>query len=198
MGDVVRFHARNSAGSAAAKVSKVTCGQPLSAASLTSSGQRAGGMPRVRHPLTMDGLRPSASETAPVPPRASIAVSGVNMETNIVRSLRTSQAFATCETTFSFGRAPIGKMASALDRQAKRLIATREALGFPAQSDFCKAIKVAKNVYNPFETAKRPITLETARKIKKRFGVPLDWTLDGDGAQKLPADLYSKIGHLAA
>lgn len=89
-------------------------------------------------------------------------------------------------------------MAAPLDRQAARLIATREALGFTSQSDFCREIRVAKNVYNPFETAKRPITLATARKIKRRFGVPLDWTLDGDGAQKLPADLYGKIGHLAA
>lgn len=200
MGDVIGFHAAVSAVSAgreAASVSKVTFSRFFSPASLTSSDHRRAGIPRVRQVLTVDAGTWSAAETAPVPPRSSITASGV-MGGNIVRRLRTSQAFARRETTFSFGRAPIGAMATTLGKQAARLIATREALGFPSQTDFCKEIKAAKNVYNPFETGKRPITLGMARKIKKRFGIPLDWTLDGDQAQKLPADIFNKIGHLAA
>ena len=88
-------------------------------------------------------------------------------------------------------------MAGTLKIQATRLVATREALGFAKQSDFCREIGVEKNVYNPFEKAKRPITIAVARKIKRRFGISLDWTLDGD-SDLLPAHLYRKLGQIAA
>jgi transcriptional regulator with XRE-family HTH domain len=79
-----------------------------------------------------------------------------------------------------------------MDAQAKRLIATRLALGYESQVEFCKAIGIEKNLYNPFEKAKRPITVDAARKIKRRFHIPLDWTIDGDAAY-LPLHLARKL-----
>lgn len=202
MGEIVRFHAftsaaKGAAGAVAAKASKVMSRQPFSPASRTISDHLRGGMPRVRQVLTVEAGKPRASETAPVPPRSLITASGV-INGNIVRSLRTSQGFATCETTFLMPCARIRPMGDALLRQAQRLIATRKALGFATQTAFCAQIGVKKNVYNPFERGKRPITLGVARKIQNRFGIPLDWTLDGAGAQKLPADIYPQLSHLAA
>jgi len=89
-------------------------------------------------------------------------------------------------------------MSDILKAQAKRLIATRGALGYAdSQLEFCRQIGIEKNVYNPFEKAKRPITVDAARKIKRRFLVPLDWTIDGDPAY-LPNHLARKLGHLVA
>lgn len=65
----------------------------------------------------------------------------------------------------------------------QRLIAARLKLGFEKQSDFAKALGVGKNVYNPFEKGTRPITLDVARRIRKRFGISVDWLLFGDIGQ---------------
>lgn len=206
MGQIVDFcpHGRASAASAAsgrnsANASNVMWSQPFSAAIRTISGQRRPGMkPRMRQVLTVEGGTPSPADTAPVPPRSSIAESTVtDMDGSVVRKLRTCQEFATCETTISTERDEISTMPEALRDMSKRLIATREALGYTAQSDFCREIGVNKNVYNPFEKAKRPITLAVALKIKKRFGIPLDWTLDGD-PQALSGKVYQKLGRVAA
>lgn len=86
-------------------------------------------------------------------------------------------------------------MADGVKVIAGRLVRTREALGL-AQQEFCREIGVAKNVYNPFETGKRRITVDVARRIKLRFGVSLDWIYDGDPAQ-LPAALYRRIEEAA-
>ena len=79
---------------------------------------------------------------------------------------------------------------------ANRLILTRHALGFPEQVDFCEHIGVAKNVYNPFEKARRRISLDVAIKIRTRCGVSLDWIYCGDVAA-ISANLYKKIARAA-
>lgn len=78
---------------------------------------------------------------------------------------------------------------------AARLVTTREALGF-SQSEFCEQIKVAKNVYNPFEKGKRRISVDVAGKIRDRFGISLDWIYCGDES-RLSAALYRKITRAA-
>lgn len=88
-------------------------------------------------------------------------------------------------------------MTESLSEIANRLKMTREALGFEAQIDFCKEIGVEHNIYNPFEKGKRRITLDVAKKIKKRFGIPLDWVYCADPAQ-LPAKIYRKLAAKAA
>lgn len=202
MGIVVYFqrHARASTGSRgnAANASKVICEQPFSAASRTISDQRPGGMPRVRQVLTVLAGKPSPADTAPVPPRSSIAESAVScMDASIVRSLRTSQEFAPCETTFPPEHAALPLMAESVKDIGQRLLEARLALGFSSQVDFCNEIKVEKNIYNPFERGKRRITIDVAVKIKKRFGIPLDWTYCGDPSA-LPLQFSQKLARLAA
>lgn len=77
------------------------------------------------------------------------------------------------------------------------MIETREALGFESQAEFAKEIGLAKNLYNPFEKGKRPITLRAAKAIKKRFKIGLDWTIDGD-PDDLPGHLFRKLARTAA
>jgi DNA-binding XRE family transcriptional regulator len=198
MGKVIRFHARASTGSpTAAKASKVISAHPFSPASRTSSGQRPGGMPRLRQPLTMDGFKPSASETAPVPPRASIVESGVNMEVNIVRTLRTSQEFATCETTFPVDCGPLGPMIDPPETIGPRLKALRLALKCKTQTDFARKLGIEKNTYNPFEKGSRELTFETACLIRKRFKIPVDYLFWGDMEDQLPAAVSSRLSRAA-
>lgn len=88
-------------------------------------------------------------------------------------------------------------MADPLKQQAKRLRDTREALEFETQVAFAKAIGVAKNTWVDFENGKRPISLGVAKKIKGRFKIGLDWTIDGD-FDDLPGHLFRKLARTAA
>lgn len=68
------------------------------------------------------------------------------------------------------------------DDIARRLIAFRELKGL-SQTEFAAKLHIAKNTLNGYETGSRPLTIETAKKIRKRFGVSLDWLLYGDIGQ---------------
>lgn len=198
MGDAVKLrHARASMVSAAASASKViSFPLPFSKANLTREGQRRDGMPRLRQELTVLSLTPRASETAVVPPRTSIADAGVNdMDPTIVRNLRTSQGLANCEATSSHGADEIALMAAILTGQAKRLAATRLACGVETQDEFATALGMSKGHWNDFENGKRPLTLGIARRIKRRYKLPLDWTLDGDfqALEMAPAQISRRL-----
>lgn len=65
---------------------------------------------------------------------------------------------------------------------ANRLAALREKLGLD-QVDFAKALGIEKNTYNAYERGKRPLSIETAKKIRRRYGVSIDWLLFGDIGQ---------------
>lgn len=174
--------------------------QPFSAASLTKSDQRRGGMPRARQVLMVEAGKFSAAETAPVPPRASIASSAVSaMDASIVRRLRTCQAFADCAATSSWNFGSIEEMADALEMQKKRLKATRIACGAPTQKAFYDAIGISKSGWSEFENGKRPLTLEAARKLKAGYKIPLDWSLDGDvlALDIAPAYISRKLTNVA-
>jgi hypothetical protein len=121
------------------------------------------------------------------------------MDASIVRNLRTCQAFADIEATFLDDLETIGGMADALTRQATRLEATRIACGAHTQKVFYKSIKVGKGAWSDFESGKRPLTLAVARKIKARYGLPLDWTLDGDiqSLELAPTHITRKLTHAA-
>lgn len=204
-GIVLRFprrrHVRASAGmraASSASASKVIREQPFSPASRTMAGHLWAGMPLSRQELTVEAVKPSSVATAPVPPKSSIAEPAVScMDVNIVRRLRTSQEFAHCETTFIDENVPIPPMADTLKEMGRRLELTRLALGFEEQVAYCKEIKIGKNTYNAFERGKRPITLNVALKIRKRFAISLDWTICGDPSA-LPVNLYRKIDRSAA
>lgn len=198
MGMVVAFHARASAGSLAAKASKVMCEQPFSEASRTKSDHRRGGMPRVRQVLTVEAGRPSSADTAPVPPRSSIAESGVSIGATIVRTLRTSQEFASRETTSPDDCDVVGRMITdSPEIIGPRLKALRVALGIRTQTAFAKRLGIEKNTYNPFETGKRALTFEVACVIRNKFKVPLDYLFWGDMEDQLPAHILTKIDRAA-
>jgi transcriptional regulator with XRE-family HTH domain len=63
-----------------------------------------------------------------------------------------------------------------------RLAALREKLGLD-QAAFAKSLGIEKNTYNAYERGKRPLTIETAKKIRRRYGISVDWLLFGDIGQ---------------
>lgn len=65
---------------------------------------------------------------------------------------------------------------------ANRLAALRDKLGLD-QVDFAKALGIEKNTYNAYERGKRPLSIETAKKIRRRYGISVDWLLFGDIGQ---------------
>ena len=68
------------------------------------------------------------------------------------------------------------------DDIARRLIAVREEQGL-SQVAMAHEINVAKNTLNGYEKGTRSLTLETAKRIRDRFGVSIDWLLNGDVGQ---------------
>jgi len=61
----------------------------------------------------------------------------------------------------------------------RRIIALRERAGLQ-QQQLAKDLHLAKSTLNGYETGDRPLTMETARRLRRRFGVTLDWLLFGD------------------
>lgn len=207
MGSVIRFpgrrHAtRASAGALAAisaSASSVTVSQPRSPASRTKGTQWGAGMPpgRSRQPLTVDFESERASATCLVPPSASMIDPGVTMSRSVVRTTRTCQGFADCETTILPGHVPIGRMVDDPKVIGRRLRALRVALGINKQIDFARSIGVEKQTYNPWEKGARPLTFEGACLIRKRYNIPLDYLFYGAAVGDLPAKILEKINEAA-
>jgi transcriptional regulator with XRE-family HTH domain len=65
---------------------------------------------------------------------------------------------------------------------ANRLIALREKLQ-QDQKTFAESLGIEKNTYNAYERGKRPLTIESAKKIRKKYGISTDWLLYGDLGQ---------------
>lgn len=123
------------------------------------------------------------------------------MDGNIICDLQICQDFAHCKTTGGTFCAEFGAMAEpnleSNEAIARRLKATREALGFDQQNEFAKTLGLAPSSYNLFETGQRRMTLSAATRLRRRFGVSLDWIYCGD-ASALPAHLVKKLAPLAA
>lgn len=193
-------HARASdGGSIAANASKVMLRQRRRRARLTNADQREAGMPLVFQELTVDSGKPSSAASAPVPPKSSMTESGVcvDMPTVIVRTARTSQEFATCETTFSVGHVPIFGMYDPPEIIGPRLKRLRVACGYRFQKDFAKSIGVEKNTYNPWETGARDLTFEGALLIKKRHRIPLDYLFFGELEDEIPSRILKLLQRAA-
>ena len=185
MGIVLRFphHARASSSLRAArdaKASNVISFFPRAAASVTTEAQCGAGMPRVLQPLTvdMDCLSPSA--TAAVPPKPEMIASQDVMNATLVRAMRTSQGFAQCETTFLYDRALIEVMEPDSDEAVgRRIVALRAKVGLQ-QQELAADLNITKSTLSAYESGSRPLTMESARRLRRRFGVPIDWLLFGD------------------
>lgn len=125
--------------------------------------------------------------------------SAVIMESNIVRTMRTCQSFASSETTSVPNYDAIGAMDSN-DVIAGRLRALRKELGERegivggyTQTNFAEKLDLTKSTYNPFETGARTLTFETACLIRRRFGIPIDWLFFGD-MPTIPENILFKLG----
>src|SRR5207237_5574587 len=153
---------------------------PLDCAKDTSDAQCGAGMPRVLQPLTVDMDCSSPSATAAVPPNPEMISSQDFMTPNIVRVVRTSQGFAQCETTFSTKYVPIFPMEPDSDQAVGRRIIALRTRAKLQQQELAKQINVAKSTLAGYESGERPLTMESARRLRKRFGVTLDWLLFGD------------------
>lgn len=103
------------------------------------------------------------------------------MQTAIVRTLRTVKPFAKGETTFRAFCVAISPMDSD-ENIARRLIAVQNHVKLN-QSEMAGELNIAKNTLNGFEKGKRSLTLETAKRIRQRFGISVDWLLFGDIGQ---------------
>ncbi len=83
------------------------------------------------------------------------------------------------------------------DPVARRLWFSRVALGFRYQESFATRAGVARNTYNEYEKARRPLTLEMARRLQRHYGLPVEWLFDGV-TDRLPYGLVQKLQALGA
>lgn len=74
----------------------------------------------------------------------------------------------------------------------KRIIALRERAKLQ-QQQLAKQIHITKSTLSAYESGDRPLTMESARRLRRRFGVTIDWLLFGD-MQVTGRDLMLEIG----
>lgn len=151
-------------------------------------------MPRRRQVQTVESCTPSSAAISTFLPSLSKA-SLVVMMSIIVGNLPTCQGLAQLRLTGSPVHVPIDDMATEAKAIGSRLYRTRLALGYKHPIDFARHLGVDKGDYSKFEAGKKPLTLRVARIIKKRFGVSLDWIMDGD-IHTLRRDLAEQIINL--
>lgn len=77
-----------------------------------------------------------------------------------------------------------------MEAVAARLAKVRVALGMDKLTFAAKA-DLSPQVYGPFENARRPITIEAAKKLRKAYGLSLDFIFFGN-----KADLPHRIATL--
>jgi len=66
----------------------------------------------------------------------------------------------------------------AIEAVAARLKAAREALGF-TKREFAERAGMGEQTYGPFENARRPLSLEAAKKLRKAHGLTLEFMYFG-------------------
>ena len=74
---------------------------------------------------------------------------------------------------------------------AGRLQGIREASGL-TQTAFAKRMGILYTSWNAYERAEALISVVSARKVRSKTGVSLDYIYEGD-CSKLPADLMDKL-----
>lgn len=115
------------------------------------------------------------------------------MTRNIVRAMRTSQGFANRETTFFDEYGPIEGMEPDSDEEVgKRIIALRVRANLQ-QQQLAHQLHITKSTLNAYENGKRTLTTESAKRLRRRFGVTVDWLFFGD-MQVTGRDLMLEIG----
>lgn len=77
----------------------------------------------------------------------------------------------------------------------RRLGRSRRALGLD-QEEFAGGAGLTQPRYNPYETGKRPLTLNAAMLLCERYQLTLDWLFRGDPSG-LPYRLHDRIKQIA-
>jgi len=115
------------------------------------------------------------------------------MSETIVRTMRTSQGFANCEATFFEDHGSMEGMEPDSDEAVgRRLVALRQRAKLQ-QQELAQQLHMTKSTLSAYESGSRPLTMESARRMRKRFGVTVDWLLFGD-MQVTGRDLMLEIG----
>ena len=65
-----------------------------------------------------------------------------------------------------------------IDAVSARLKRVREVLGL-SKKDFADRAGLTEQTYGPFENAKRELSLTAAKKLRKRYGLPLEFMYFG-------------------
>lgn len=79
----------------------------------------------------------------------------------------------------------------AVEAVAARLKAAREALGMNKR-EFAEKAEMGEQTYGPFENAKRPLSLEAAKKLRKAHGLTLEFMYFGK-IDDLPHRIVAKL-----
>lgn len=74
---------------------------------------------------------------------------------------------------------------------AARLKAAREALGLNKR-EFAERADMREQTYGPFENATRPLSLEAAKKLRKTYGLTLEFMYFGK-IDDLPHRIVAKL-----
>ncbi len=61
----------------------------------------------------------------------------------------------------------------------RRIVALRVKVGLQ-QQELAADLNITKSTLSAYESGSRPLTMESARRLRRRFGVPIDWLLFGD------------------
>ena len=88
--------------------------------------------------------------------------------------------------------------ARSLDEVSARLVALERALEL-SPAELCRQAKIGANAWSQYTTAKnrRKISMTDAFRLKDTWGIPIEWTYDGD-ARWLPAEISRKLRKAAA
>lgn len=76
-------------------------------------------------------------------------------------------------------RAMLIDMGDSREAVAARLKRVREALGL-SKKDFAERAGLSEQVYGPYENARRELTLQSAKQIRKAYGISLEYMYFGN------------------
>lgn len=74
----------------------------------------------------------------------------------------------------------------------RRLRKVVQAYGVP-QIEFCRRAAITPSQLSNWLAGRSQPSLAAARRIKRAYGVPLDWLFDGDSEDKLPYKIWRKV-----
>lgn len=195
MGEVISLPARHDPAPAASRPKSTgsACFPTFARARETTKNFSAGTRPRAFQLLTAGEVVPQVSAADDVPPSAttiSSTVRSIAVECSHFVNMSSRHGLAivtTCELRPNRG------MSTSPQDISERLKALELAVADSA-AELCREAGLAANRWSQYKSGhpKRQITLEAARKLKKRYGATLEWIFDGE-IHTLPPTLAKSI-----